>query len=229
MGTEIKWLPAVIDSALGSVQIAGASLSNVFALWRQKKVNMAREVLLTNIRQGDVDALQQDEFFSMLARFSRSVHEGQAKANLILLARLISGIGKKDKKSGKASTFFNYSQMLESLTEEEIEFLAESIKTGQISENEEIRQSLIFKGFLSSVSSSKVTTAPAAIFRSYDAFPNTAKIAADITQKQKNTSNTYDVNTTVTYSFSKKFSDLLSEYGNLWEDISKWAEDENAV
>lgn len=127
MDTEAKWLPAIIDSALGSAPIAGASLSNAFALWRQKKVNMAREVLLTHIRQGDIEALNQDEFFSMLTRFSRSVHEGIAKRNLILLARLISGMGKVEKSECKSETFVRYAGMLEFLGLDELKYLADFI------------------------------------------------------------------------------------------------------
>lgn len=120
-------LPRIIDSILGTAPVVGSGMQNVYDAWRQKNINTAREVLLTNIRQGDVEQMHQDQFFSMLARFSRSVHEGLAKRNLILLARLISGMGRVDKNECKSNVFARYAGMLEYLNLEELKYLADFI------------------------------------------------------------------------------------------------------
>ena len=96
MEKENAVLPQIVDSVLGAVPLVGGAMQNVYDAWRQKNINMARDVLLTHVRQGDVDKLHEDQFFSMLARFSRSVQEGLARSNLVLLARLITGIGRAD-------------------------------------------------------------------------------------------------------------------------------------
>ena len=116
MEQDKNWLPVIIDSALGAIPFMGAAAQNAFAAWRNKNISVAREVLLSNIRAGDVSAIHQDELFSMLARITRSIQEGKAKSNLTLLARLITGIGHADKENAKAETFNQYADMLENLT-----------------------------------------------------------------------------------------------------------------
>ena len=148
MEHDKNWLPIVIDSALGAIPYAGTAVQNAFAVWRNKNISVAREVLLSNIRAGDISAVHEDELFSMLARFSRSVQEGMAKSNLTLLARLITGIGHADKENAKAETFNQYADMLENLTWLEIVFLSRCIKAGEvISGTPEIKQILQQKGF----------------------------------------------------------------------------------
>jgi len=127
MEQDKNWWPTVIDSALGAIPVVGATAQNAFAAWRNKNISVARDVLLSNIRAGDVFAIQQDEFFSMLARFSRSVQEGVAKRNLILLAKLISGMGNVEKQECKSDVFARYASMLEYLNIEELKYLANFI------------------------------------------------------------------------------------------------------
>lgn len=211
------------DKAIGVV-------TNGFSRWRQHRESIARDVILSHVRQGDINALHTDELFSMLARFLRSVHEGQAKSNLILLARLISGIGKVDKELGQAETFNQYSNMLESLTKEEIVVISDFIKTGELIAEEEVKQSLQYKGFFVSQTSSKVTTQSNIIIRRWDgneSAPHSAKSLAEEQNNKKNAHNTYDVDTTIEYLPSKKLTKLINTYGNIWEDISRWVGEEN--
>lgn len=127
MEKENAVLPQIVDSVLGAVPVVGGGLQNAYDAWRQKNINMAREVLLTNIRSGDLTAIHRDDFFSMLARFSRSVQEGVAKRNLILLARLISGMGKVEECDCKSNLFARYANMLEHLNVDELKYLASFI------------------------------------------------------------------------------------------------------
>ncbi len=223
MEGQKEWLPAVIDGALGNIPAVGGVAANTFGLWRKKNVDKAREVLLSNIRQGDVEAVHQDELFSMLARFSRSVQEGIAKQNLVLMARLISGIGKVDKKSGRADTFNQYADMLESLTEEEIRFLAFCIRSGKIQQDEELLQSLQYKGFFTSQLQAEIKTKKGVVIRTGPPIPNTAKTAADLHDAEPRPA-PYDIQAVPVYSRSSKFKKLLDTYGNLWDEISKWAD-----
>ena len=127
MEKENAVLPQIVDSVLGAVPVVGGGLQNAYDAWRQKNINMAREVLLTNIRSGDLTAIHRDDFFSILARFSRSVQEGVAKRNLILLARLISGMGKVEESVCKSNLFARYANMLEYLNVDELKYLARFI------------------------------------------------------------------------------------------------------
>ncbi len=226
-GTD--WLSNVVDSALGVIPVFGTASQNAFSAWRAKNINVAREVILSNIRQGDIEKVHEDELFSMLARLMRSIQEGVAKQNLVLLARLISGIGQREKQHANSGTFNDFANMLEVLTYEEIEFLAMCIKTNSIQDgNEELKQSLQFKGFFVAEPKSKVTVENTSgiILRKYDNIsnmPNSARTAADITNDNKdNNKKTYDADIKMVYSFSKKFNILLNRYGDIWLDIGKY-------
>lgn len=242
-------LPRIIDSVLGSVPVVGSGIQNAYDAWRQKNINTAREVLLANIRQGDVEQMHQDQFFSMLARFSRSVHEGVAKSNLVLLARLITGIGHADKESGKAETFNQYANMLESLTWAEIVFLSRCIKSGEvIPGSAEIKQILHQKGFFVQSFDTTVSGKSAdgqqygpnlgdayrymdlgATIRNPYTIPNFNTMPwnpfgiQEHHEKDKNVP--YRVDIDINYEFSSRFNAFLQKYGNLWDDISHWADE----
>lgn len=252
MEKENAVLPQIVDSVLGAVPVVGGGLQNAYDAWRQKNINMAREVLLTHVRQGDVDKLHEDQFFSMLARFSRSVQEGLARSNLVLLARLITGIGRADQDSGKAETFNRYASMLENLTWAEIVFLSQCIQENKVVPGPaEIKQILHQKGFFvqsfdTTVSGNKRTDVSSTGINLGDAYRyadlgqvvrnpydsvnlHTIWGGLDIqepTEVQKNTP--YKVNIDIKYEFSSRFDAFLQKYGNLWEDISKESTDGGA-
>lgn len=251
MKNENAMLPRIIDSVLGAVPVVGSGMQNAYDAWRQKNINTARDVVLKNVRQGDVEQLHQDQFFSMMARFSRSVHEGAAKSNLVLLARLITGIGRADKDQGKAETFNQYANMLETLSWAEMVFLSRCIKAGKvISGSAEIKQILYQKGFFvqhfdTTVLNNKgVTNKPSALSFG-DVYKHIPPMAisspysvpdfgnggwinpfgnSDRTEDNKNVP--YKVDIDVTYEFSSRFWSFLQKYGNLWEDISKESGDD---
>lgn len=232
-------LPRIIDSVLGAVPVIGSGIQNAYDAWRQKNINMAREVVLKNVRQGDIEQLHQDQFFSMMARFSRSVHEGVAKSNLILMARLISGIGRIDKNEAKTETFAQYANLLEALTYDEIEFLSKCIKAGTVvAGKEELKQSLQQKGFfvwdwsasISNKDEFNITGGSVVDYLSNKPWmvPNIFSQNIFGETEQKKDSVPYEVNTTIVYRFSERLKGLLDRYGNLWEDICHWDEEKKA-
>ena len=232
-------LPRIIDSVLGAVSVIGSGIQNAYDAWRQKNINMAREVVLKNVRQGDIEQLHQDQFFSMMARFSRSVHEGVAKSNLILMARLISGIGRVDKTEAKTETFAQYASLLEALTYEEIEFLSKCIKAGTVVVGkDELKQSLQQKGFfvwgwsasISNKDEFNITGGNIVDYLSNKPWmtPNIFPRNMFGEPEQKKDSVPYEVNTTIVYRFSEKLKGLLDRYGNLWENICHWDEEKKA-
>ena len=250
MKNENAMLPRIIDSILGAVPVVGSGMQNAYDAWRQKNINTARDVVLKNVRQGDVEQLHQDQFFSMMARFSRSVHEGAAKSNLVLLARLITGIGRADKDQGKAETFNQYANMLETLSWAEIVFLSRCIKAGEvISGSAEIKQILYQKGFFvqhfdtTILNNKGVTNQPSALSFGdvYKHIPSMGitnpypipnfnsgwPYSLDQSEQQEGNKNVpYKVDIDVTYEFSSRFWSFLQKYGNLWEDISKESGDD---
>lgn len=242
-------LSRIVDSVLRTVPVVGSCMQNAYDAWRQKNINTAREVLLSNIRQGDVEQMHQDQFFSMLARFARSVHEGVAKSNLVLLARLITGIGYADKEKGKAETFNQYANMLESLTWAEIVFLSRCIKSGEvISGSAEIKQILHQKGFFvqsfdTTVSGKGADGQQNLGGQQYGPYLGDVYKHMDFgrtfrppycdpfgiqSPKEENKNIPYRVDIDIMYEFSSRFNEFLQKYGNLWEDISLWGDTKEA-
>lgn len=242
MEQDKKWLSTIIDSALGAMPVVGAAAQNAFVTWRNKNISIAREVLLSNIRAGDVSAIHQDELFSMLARLTRSVQEGKAKSNLTLLARLITGIGRAEKENAKAETFNQYADMLESLTWAEIVFLSRCIKTGVvINGTSEIKQMLQQKGFFVYKLDPRMFNKKAQDFSEYNSsldfaiqkwrmptpyspynipMGSTVDIYGNPILHGNDTKIPYGVDIDIQYEFSSKFNEFLQKYGNLWEDLS---------
>lgn len=238
MEQDKNWWSTVIDSALGAINVVGAAAQNAFAVWRNKNISVAREVLLSNIRAGDVSAIHQDELFSMLARITRSIQEGKAKSNLTLLARLITGIGRADKENAKAETFNQYADMLESLTWAEIVFLSRCIKSGEvINGTSETKQMLQQKGFfvykLDSRMFSKEVQENSTLANPLDfSFPRytipgiqypwgETDMYGNPILHDNDKKIPYGVDIDIQYEFSSKFNEFLQKYGNLWEDIAK--------
>ena len=188
--------------------------------WRNKKVAQMRELLMAEMRGGDLDAVNKDEFLSMLARFYRSVSEGRAKSKLKLLAKLIICISRTDKKHAKAETFYDYADMLEVLTEEELEFLARCISTGKIDGEEEIKQTLQYKGILTSQTKMEIVTKKGAIIRTGPPIANTARTLVE-EQNAVPQATPYDLRSVTNYTYSNRFQKFLDRYGNLWEELCK--------
>lgn len=91
-----------------------------------KRHEMLREVVLSEIRQGNFNGVDQDELISVYFRLIRDAEEGVAKINLRLMARMVNGMAEKNEL--KASSFLKFSSILSSLTEDEIQVLSIMIK-----------------------------------------------------------------------------------------------------
>lgn len=83
-----------------------------------KKKTTFQEILLTEIRQGNLKLVEQEELISVFFRFQNSVIEGTARKNLHLLAIIINGMAEKNEL--KANNFNKYVNVLSDLSEDEI-------------------------------------------------------------------------------------------------------------
>jgi hypothetical protein len=82
---------------------------------------MLQDVILSEIRQGNLGRVDDDELISIFFRLIRDAEEGVARNNLRLMARVINGMAEKQKL--KAPNFLRYASILSSLSEDEITVL----------------------------------------------------------------------------------------------------------
>lgn len=97
---------------------AGAAIGKMIS----KRHNLLREVIRSELRQGNFENIDQDELVSIFFRLIRDAEEGVARNNLRLMARIIKGMAEKG--ALKAPSFMKYANVLASLTEDEIKVLA---------------------------------------------------------------------------------------------------------
>lgn len=125
--TEI--LPAVIEDVFASLQIPGGSVaSQLLQSIFRKKAEEAREILLDEIRFGQSPALAEDEAVYIIYRYLRAAQEGAARINLRLLSQVIAR--DTELTSLTADRFLYYSDIISSLTIDEIKFLGMMVRDG---------------------------------------------------------------------------------------------------
>lgn len=90
--------------------------------YKKKKITMLREVILSEIRQGDFSDVDIDDLVGISYRLQKDAMEGIAKNNLRLLCAMIAGLHNNNKLT--AQNFLKFAQVLEGLTEEEIKVIA---------------------------------------------------------------------------------------------------------
>ena len=90
--------------------------------YKKKKITMLREVILSEIRQGDFSNVDSDDLVGISYRLQKDAMEGIAKNNLRLLCAMIAGLHNNNKLT--AQNFLKFAQILEGLTEEEIKVIA---------------------------------------------------------------------------------------------------------
>lgn len=90
--------------------------------YKRKKTKLLREVIRSEIRQGDFSRVDVDDMVGISYRLQKDAMEGVAKNNLRLLCALIAGLNNDNKLS--ATTFLKFAPILESLTEEEIKVIS---------------------------------------------------------------------------------------------------------
>lgn len=206
-------LPRIVDSVLGALPVVGSGAQNLYDAWHQNKTNIAREVILSNIRQGDITAIEQDELLNILARFSRSVYEGIAKRNLILLARLISGMGKFEQQKCRSNMFARYANMLEYLDVDELKYLADFISYySKPSKNRP----------LWNMEEIKLQENPLAdVLLQKGVFGSGFEVWQEENDDWKNPSKfPSDIRTKLTYYLSADMQDIVNKYGIDWVEIA---------
>lgn len=140
VATEIVF--SAVEDALSCLGLVGVPTNTLQTLWnnyQKSKEEMARDILLDEIEQGDFNNIANDEKLSIIHSYFISAKNGNARINLRLLAQLISGLlnGEKLRPGLYASEFNRYSSQLESLSYEEIQVLALLAKCREEKERED--------------------------------------------------------------------------------------------
>jgi len=124
---------AFLSDALALAAIPGAALAGLFAeralsQWTEKRIARAREILLSEVRAGNVTLSEDqiEEGIGVYFRYQRAALEGAARINLRLLAQEISTMNNSGKFS--AQEFLYDADMIATLREKEILLLARMFK-----------------------------------------------------------------------------------------------------
>lgn len=117
-----KYATPVISDVLSCFGVPTSTAMQIYEDMLAKRTEEANEILLSEIRQGRFDGVNQNEAVSIIARYQRDAMEGVAKNNLRLMARMIKGMSEKQELS--APSFSRYANILASLTDKEIRILA---------------------------------------------------------------------------------------------------------
>lgn len=117
-----KYTVSGISDVLSCFGIPSGTAINIYNEILSTRAEEAFEILMSEIRQGNFENIDQNEVVSVIARYQRDAMEGVARENLRLLARVINGMAEKHKLS--APSFLRYANILASLTEKEIRVLA---------------------------------------------------------------------------------------------------------
>lgn len=122
MAPEALSLSLVVNKI--SEELVVHAIKHAFHELMEKRQRQGREILLEEIRSGNKDICdihEVDEVVAITYRYMRAAQEGTAKANLRLLARIISGQNASG--SLKASDFLYYADIIAALRHEEIALL----------------------------------------------------------------------------------------------------------
>lgn len=90
--------------------------------YKRNKIKMLREVIRSEIRQGDFSNVDSDDLVGISYRLQKDAMEGVAKNNLRLLCAIISGLHEDNKLT--APNFLKFAPILEGVTENELKVIA---------------------------------------------------------------------------------------------------------
>lgn len=90
--------------------------------YKKHKIYLLREIIRSEIRQGDFSDVDSDDLVGISYRLQKDVMEGVAKNNLRLLCAIISGLHENNKLT--ASNFLKFAPILEGMTENELKVIA---------------------------------------------------------------------------------------------------------
>jgi hypothetical protein len=121
-----KYAVATIADVLSQFGIPTTALTQIYQDVLKQRNSEALEILLSEIRQGNFNRVDQQDLISIMARYQRDAMEGVAKVNLRLLARMIKGMAEKGEL--KAPSFLRHANSLSSLTEKEIRILSVMVR-----------------------------------------------------------------------------------------------------
>lgn len=116
-----KLLSAAAADMVSLVGLPGGTLLGVaIEQLFQRRAEAARQILLDELRSGDktLNDVEIEEAAAILYRYMRAAHEGAARLNLRLMAKVIASQAHRGNLI--ADQFLHYANMLESLRREEI-------------------------------------------------------------------------------------------------------------
>ncbi|MBD5400846.1 hypothetical protein HDR61_03840 [bacterium] len=116
--------------AFGDIAEKGIEL--LIKRWWDRRLRENREIIMSELRSGVFDHVEEDDSISLIYKLCRSISEGIAKKNLVLLCRLMTGLSERRKLS--VQSFNRFSSVLESLTYDEMIVLSALNKFHQESE-----------------------------------------------------------------------------------------------
>lgn len=111
--------------SFGASNVVGSSIGEAISGLMQRRAETARSIFLEELGQGQRsprDPGEVDEFVAILYRYLTKAQEGAARLNLRLMARVVRG--QLETEGLYASEFLRYSELLASLTREEVILLA---------------------------------------------------------------------------------------------------------
>ena len=80
----------VLEPISASITLLGLAIPEQFKKWQEEKVQNLRTVIEAEIKLGDLNAAQQDKFYSALIRFNRACLEGASRNKLRLMAQILN-------------------------------------------------------------------------------------------------------------------------------------------
>ena len=119
-------LPGILNDVFVEFGVpGGGAASEALACVFKRRLDKAREILLDELRKGnaaEMEIANIDESVAIIYRYMRAAQEGAARLNLRLLAKIIAG--KAISRSLFSDQFLRYSEILASLSREEVVLLA---------------------------------------------------------------------------------------------------------
>lgn len=128
-----EYLGSIVADIMGAFMIPGGStVSTAIQHVFKKRLDTAREILLEEIQNGSKDmrdAAELEEIAAIIYRYGRAAQEGAARANLRLLAKVISR--QVNASNLNANDFLYYADILSSLKAQEIQLLGIMVREGK--------------------------------------------------------------------------------------------------
>lgn len=122
---------SLVSSAITDIlSLFNIPTNTLETLWNkhcEKRLFESRDILFNEIENGSFNNMADDDKISLMHRYTQAAMNGVARINLRLLAQAINNLAKgyKLSKSIYANDFNRYAQMLETLSDNEINLLAQ--------------------------------------------------------------------------------------------------------